>query len=295
VRWRTDRCCSISGYVRHPAEVASLCTDNACVTTQYLFSEPLQSSHREIIMKTKFSKKQLAVACALALGIVSGTAIAQSSPQTLAPVLGPVNEHALVTTTQGQVWVNSFGDCWHSGFGPTPAPNFPCGPQPIAQYVAPYVAPAPAPYVAPYVAPAPIFVAAAAPQPVYEKVTLDADTLFDFDKSVLRPAGRDALDSFMKKIQGIDPSTIVAVGHTDRLGTDRYNQSLSERRVASVKTYLVSKGIASNQVHTSGKGESQPVTKAGQCPGGKNAKLIACLQPDRRVELEVSGSRLIKQ
>jgi OOP family OmpA-OmpF porin len=247
-------------------------------------------------MRTNFSKKQLAVACALALGIVSGTAIAQTTAQTLSPSLGPVNEHALVTNTQGQVWMNSFGDCWHSGFGPTPAPNVPCGPQPIAQYVAPYVAPAPAPYVAPYVAPAPapIVVAAVVPVPVYEKVTLDADTLFDFDKSELRPAGREALDAFMKKIQGIDPSTIVAVGHTDRLGTSRYNQDLSERRVATVKTYLVKNGIASNQVHTSGKGEMQPMTKAGQCPSGKNVKLIACLQPDRRVEVEVSGSRLVK-
>lgn len=199
-------------------------------------------------MRTNFSKKQLAVACALALGIVSGTATAQG--------LGPVSDHALVTTTGGQVWMNGFGDCWHSTYGPPPAPNFPCGPQPIAQYVAPYVAPAaaPAPYVAPYVAPAPapIFVAAAAPQPVYEKVTLDADTLFDFDKSVLRPAGRDALDAFMKNIQGINPSTIVAVGHTDRLGTNRYNQDLSERRVASVKTYLVGKGIASKPALESG-------------------------------------------
>jgi len=79
--------------------------------------------------------------------------------------------------------------------------------------------------------PGPIVVAAVVPVPVYEKVTLDADTLFDFDKSELRPAGREALDTFMKKIQGIDPSTIVAVGHTDRLGTSRYNQDLSERRV----------------------------------------------------------------
>ena len=99
----------------------------------------------------------------------------------------------------------------------------------------------------------------------------------------------------VKNIQGINPSTIVAVGHTDRLGTGRYNQSLSERRVESVKTYLVKNGIASNQVQTSGKGETQPMTKAGECKGIANSKLmIACLQPDRRVELEVSGSRLVK-
>ena len=238
-------------------------------------------------MRSTFTKKQLAVACALALGIVSGTAGAQS----LAPVLGPVADHALVTTTTGgQVWMNSFGDCWHSGYGPAPLPNVPCGPQPIAQQAAPAAAPYVAPYVAPAAAPAPIV--AAAPQPVYEKVTLDADALFDFDKSVLRPAGRDTLDTFVKNIEGINPSAIVAVGHTDRIGSDRYNQTLSEERVAAVKTYLVSKGIQSSQVQTSGMGETQPMTKAGQCSGSTNSKLIACLQPDRRVEIEVTGSRL---
>jgi OmpA-OmpF porin, OOP family len=239
-------------------------------------------------MRSTFTKKQLAVACALALGIASGMASAQG--------LKPVNEQALVTTTQNQVWMNGFGECWHSGYGPAPLPNVVCGPQPIAQHVAPapapYVAAAPAPYVAPAPAPAPIVVAAAAPQPVYEKVTLDADALFDFDKSVLRPAGRDTLDSLVKNIRGINPSAIVAVGHTDRIGSERYNQILSEERVAAVKTYLVSKGIESSQVQTSGRGETQPVTKPGQCAGTTNAKLIACLQPDRRVEIEVTGSRL---
>jgi len=235
-------------------------------------------------MRSTFTKKQLAVACALALGIVSGTASAQSP--------GPVAEKALVTTTQSQVWMNGFGECWHSGYGPAPLPNVLCGPQPIAQYVAPAPAPYIAPYVAPAPAPAPVVVAAAAPQPVYEKVTLDADALFDFDKSVLRPAGRDTLDAFVKNIKGINPSTILAVGHTDRIGSNRYNQILSEERVAAVKTYLVSKGLQSSQVRTSGMGETQPMTKAGQCSGTTNSKLIACLQPDRRVEIEVTGSRL---
>lgn len=235
-------------------------------------------------MRSTFTKKQLAVACALALGVASGTASAQG--------LAPVNEQALVTTTQDQVWMNGFGQCWHSGYGPAPLPNVQCGPQPVAQYVAPAAAPYVAPYVAPAAAPAPVVVAAAAPQPAYEKVTLDADALFDFDRSVLRPAGRDTLDSFVKNIQGITPSMISAIGHTDRIGSSSYNQVLSEERVAAVKTYLVSKGIESSQVQASGKGETQPVTKADQCSGTTNSKLIACLQPDRRVEIEVTGSRL---
>jgi OOP family OmpA-OmpF porin len=229
-------------------------------------------------MKTSFTKKQLsfAVACALALGFASGAARAQA--------LAPAAERALVNSTGSQIWKNGFGECWHTSFGPAPLSTAECDSnyRPVAQYIAP----APAPYVAPVV------VAAATPQPVYEKVTFDADALFDFDKAVLRAEGRAALDSFVGNIRGVTPSTITAVGHTDRLGSDSYNQTLSEERVAAVKAYLVSQGIEANSVQTEGKGESQPVTKAGDCMGGQSAKLIACLQPDRRVEVEVSGSRI---
>jgi len=84
---------------------------------------------------------------------------------------------------------------------------------------------------------------------------------------------------------------IIAVGHTDRIGSDAYNQKLSERRAASVKSYLVSKGVEANRVYTEGKGEKQPVTQPGQCPGAKSAKVIACLQPDRRVDIELIGTK----
>lgn len=123
------------------------------------------------------------------------------------------------------------------------------------------------------------------------KVTLNADTLFDFDKSSLRPEGRTALDNFATQLKDVNPEIITAVGHADRFGTPKYNQRLSEQRVATVKDYLMGKGVAANRIHTEGKGESQPVTKAADCAGPKNSKVIACLQPDRRVELEVIGTR----
>jgi OOP family OmpA-OmpF porin len=230
-------------------------------------------------MKTSFGKKQLglAAACALALSVAAGTVQAQS--------FGPANERELWVTTNNQVWKNGFGECWHSAYGPPP-PAGECNPAaPVA------AAPAPTPYVAPYVAPA--VVAAATPQPVYEKFTLDADALFDFDKAVLRPAGRDSLDRFVEGLKGINPTLISAEGHTDRFGTDAYNQDLSDRRAAAVKAYLVSKGVQSSQVQTSGKGETQPVTKMGDCRGAKNAKVVACLQPDRRVEIEVVGTQIV--
>jgi OOP family OmpA-OmpF porin len=238
-------------------------------------------------MKNSFTKKQvqLAAACAMALGIMSGLANAQST-------VVPAADSALLGDTRGLVVVSQFGDCWHSGQGPRPDSTAQCDPNyraPTPTPVAQYVAPAPAPYVAPA---APVVAPRAAPQPVYEKVTLDADALFDFNKAVLRPAGRDTLDQFVKRIEGVNPSTITAVGHTDRLGSARYNQNLSEERVAAVKTYLVGRGIQPSQVHTSGKGETEPMTKAGDCKGSKSPKLIACLQPDRRVDMEVSGSKL---
>ncbi len=131
----------------------------------------------------------------------------------------------------------------------------------------------------------------ATPKPAAEKITLAADALFDFNKAVLRPEGTAKLDELVTKIQGIKLEVILAVGHADRIGSDKYNQALSEKRAAAVKTYLVSKGLGANHVYTEGKGETQPKTKADQCKGPKSKKVIDCLQPDRRVEIEVIGTR----
>ena len=213
------------------------------------------------------SKKQmsLAVTCALALGIFSSAVMAQTNPA----------DTAYLTDQRGVVVRSGYGLCWHTAFGPavyTPE----CDPAPVK------VADASEPAAQP----------SAAPRPAGGRVTLDADTLFDFNKANLRPAGQTALDEFLGQMKGINPEVIIAVGHADRFGSDAYNQGLSERRAASVKDYLVSKGIEPNRVHTEGKGETQPVTKAGDCKGAKSAKVIACLQPDRRVEIEVVGTRV---
>ena len=210
----------------------------------------------------------LAVSCALALGIASGSALAQTKPE----------DTAYLTDSRGASVKSGFGLCWHTGFGPA-TPMGECGdamPVKVAAAAAPAAAPA------------------ATPKPAGGKVTLDADTLFDFNKADLRPAGKVALDEFLEKMKGIDPEVIIAVGHADRFGTDDYNQRLSERRAAAVKAYLMSKGVDNNRIHTEGRGEKQPVTKAGECDGIKSAKTIACLQPDRRVEVEVVGTRIAR-
>ena len=150
---------------------------------------------------------------------------------------------------------------------------------------APKPAPAPEPKPAPAPAPAPAPVPrqeAPKPKPVAEKVTFATDVLFDFDKSVVKPEGKSKLDDLAAKIRGTNLEVVIAIGHTDSIGTDEYNQKLSVRRAESVKAYLVSKGIEANRVYTEGKGEKQPVADNKTREG--RAK-------NRRVELEVIGTR----
>ncbi len=132
---------------------------------------------------------------------------------------------------------------------------------------------------------------AATPKPAAEKITLAADALFDFDKATLRAEGKTKLDELVAKVKSIKLEVIIAVGHADRFGTDKYNQKLSEKRAEAVKAYLVSKGMEPNRIYAEGKGKKQPITKPGECKGPKSKKVIACLQPDRRVEIEVIGTK----
>ncbi len=203
------------------------------------------------------------------LGVVSGVARAETNPA----------DTGYLTDQLGNAARSGFGLCWHTGYGPAgliPECDSTVVPAPIA------TAAEPTP---------PVVVA---PTPLAERVTLDADTLFDFDKAVLRPTGQAALDDFLGNLKVIDLEVITAVGHADRFGSEAYNQHLSEQRAAAVKTYLVSQGIEPNLIQTEGKGEMQPVTKVGECRGAKSAKVIACLQPDRRVNIETIGSQFVR-
>jgi len=152
---------------------------------------------------------------------------------------------------------------------------------------------APAAPVAPAPAPAP------APKPV--KVTkefdLSSDVLFDFGKSSLKPAGKTALDDLYGKIQAETPKdgTAVVIGYTDRIGSDKSNQVLSEKRAKTVADYLIGKGIPAGKVTTEGRGEAESVTGT-QCDSVKaKKKLIACLAPDRRVAIKVTGTKEVTE
>ncbi|MCX7896634.1 MAG: OmpA family protein [Rhodocyclaceae bacterium] len=193
-----------------------------------------------------------------------------------------------VIDQRGFVAKSGAGLCWRTGYWTPAMAIAECDPDLVKKEEPKAAAPQPAPAPAAQPAPAP------APKPAAKKVTLSADTLFDFDKAVLRPDGKAALDKLVADMKDVKLEVIIAVGHADRIGTDKYNQKLSERRAAAVKEYLVAKGVEANRIYTEGKGEKQPVT-GDKCKNmGKehrsNKKLVECLQPDRRVEIEVIGT-----
>ena len=237
-----------------------------------------------------FNRTKQSLLLATLLGL-SASAFAQN-----AVVAKPGDVIPYVIDQRGLVAKSGTGLCWRTGYW-TPAAaesvmygQFPIGCEcdkdlmPKAKCEPP-AAPAAAP--AKPGAPAP----AAAPKPAAQKVTLAADALFDFNKADLRPEGKAKLDKLVGDIKGIKLEVILAVGHADRFGDDAYNQKLSEKRAAAVKSYLVGKGVEANRVYAEGKGEKQPVTKPDQCKGPKSKKVVDCLQPDRRVDIEVIGTK----
>jgi OOP family OmpA-OmpF porin len=234
---------------------------------------------------------KLGVLLATVMVAASGAAIAQSKD-----IPGAKNAPAYVLDPRGNVVVDPFGLCWRTPWwtpqlagidGPQGAgcqcdkavlPKEVCEPPPPPPPPPPPAA-APPPPPPPPPPPAP-------PKPTTEKVTFAADALFDFDKSVIKPEAKAKLDDLVSKLAGVNLEVIVAVGHTDSIGTDQYNLGLSARRANAVKQYLVSKGIEANRIYTEGKGEKQPVADNRTADG--RAK-------NRRVEIEVIGTRTVKR
>lgn len=174
----------------------------------------------------------------------------------------------------GEVWKNASGECWRDASW-TPATAAPgCGGDATAT-------PAPAATASNAATPAPAAAAPAAAAAAASKVSYKADTFFDFDKSVLKAEGKAKLDELVAQIKKINLEVVIAVGHTDSVGADAYNQKLSVRRAEAVKAYLVSKGVEKNRIYTEGKGEKNPVA---------DNKTSAGRAKNRHVEVEVVGT-----
>jgi OOP family OmpA-OmpF porin len=210
-----------------------------------------------------------------------------------ASVQNPPPAPGYIGSGAGVVATNPYGLCWRAGSDWTPdKAAAPCDAVPRASMAVPppvAAAPAPAPEPAP-------LAAAPAPEPVViEKVSLSTDVLFEFNKAELRPAGQQKLDDLARSAQGANVERVVLVGHADRIGSEEYNKELSEKRAQAVADYLAQKGVDSSRLQVEGRGEAQPIT-GNECSklgkeSNKNPKLIACLQPDRRVDAELLGSR----
>ena len=204
-------------------------------------------------------------------------------------LLAQQSKDSYVQDQRGVIVRNSnFGDpkignlCWRTGYWTPATANCECDAEIVGAACRPAPPPppaAPAPKPAPAAAPAP---KPAPPAVVAQKVTFAADAFFDFNKAVLKPEAKAKLDDLTGKLKGITLEVIIAVGHTDAIGGDAYNQKLSVRRAESVKAYLVTKGIEPNRIYTEGKGKKQPVADNKTAEG--RAK-------NRRVEIEVVGTR----
>nr|WP_315466735.1 OmpA family protein [uncultured Undibacterium sp.] len=218
----------------------------------------------------------------LAIAATAVASFSASAQTTITDIKANTPYSAYVQDARGIIVRDPFGLCWRTGYY-TPADAVagcdlplvpPAPPAPVAP-PAP-IAPPPPPPPAPALAPAPV--------PTSEKVTFAADAFFDFDKAILKPEAKVKLDDMASKLKDVNLEVIVAVGHTDSVGTDEYNQKLSIRRSDAVKAYIISRGIDAKRVFSEGKGEKQPVadnkTKEGRA---KN----------RRVEIEVVGTRTI--
>lgn len=186
-----------------------------------------------------------------------------------------------LTDSAGNVVRNSYGDCWRTGYWTPAMAISECDPDWIKKEVA----------IVPQQKEIPVIPEKIVPPAI---VRLNAGTLFDFDRAEVKPEGKTVLDE--KIVTGMklhtDTGPLLITGHADRIGSERYNQRLSERRANAVRDYLVEQGVGAQRLSVQGKGESEPdpVSNTGvSCRGMRGERLITCLQPDRRVTVETTA------
>jgi OOP family OmpA-OmpF porin len=216
-----------------------------------------------------FKQTTLIAASAVVIGLVAAPAFAQQGKGT----------SGYLTDTRNAIIKDPYNLCWRTGYWTPAIANCECDKDLLPKQVCEPPPPPPAAKPAP---PPPPPAAKPAPKPVTEKVTFAADVFFDFDKAVLKPEGKAKLDDLVGKLKTTALEVIIAIGHTDSIGSKEYNQKLSVRRAEAVKAHLVSKGIEPNRIYTEGKGLTQPIADNRTAAG--RAK-------NRRVEIEVVGTR----
>ena len=274
------------GCVRTQASASYECPSMATARTTSSAAQPTRVAQADRSARMNAAPSAAAGATS-ATTTNTGGALPQASP-------------GYAMSSDGKVVLSGSGQCVRAGHWSPANAAEPCDRMPRADMAPPPVAAAPAPAPEPLAQPAPEPQPLAQPEPprpVIQKLTLSTDVLFDFGSANLKDGGKTRLDQLVSEIQDADVDEIVAVGHADRIASDDYNQKLSEQRAQAVKDYLASKGAKGNTITAEGKGESQPVTgdkcqKMG-AERGSNKKLVECLQPDRRVEIEVLGSRQV--
>jgi len=222
----------------------------------------------------RFNLKLTGAAVALALAGLAGAA--------QAGVPGYISD------SSNQIWTSPYGQCWKTSDWTPEKAALPC--DAVRRVEAPV--PPPVAVAPPAPAPTPLVIVPPPQPPVIEQISLSSDVLFEFDKAELRAEGQKKLDEISDRLKGANVMQIAAVGHADRIGAQNYNLQLSEKRAAAVKEYLATKGVDQSKVRSEGRGESESVTK-DQCKGVTGSKLISCLQPDRRVDIEVRGERQV--
>lgn len=189
--------------------------------------------------------------------------------------------------SSGHYVKNNYGECWRTGYWTPAMAVEECDPELVKKeepkVEAPPPAPAPAPAPAPVVGPE---------KPAFEKVTIQAETLFDFDKATVRPDGKKLLDdevvAKMKEYPQV--KLILVTGYADRIGSKKYNLKLSQRRADAVKRYLEGQGVEAKRIETAAMGSADPVVSCKDVKGRANRfnkKLVQCLQPNRRVVVEI--------
>ena len=198
-------------------------------------------------------------------------------------------------SSNGQVVLSGFGTCVRAGHWAPQHAAEPCDritvaqveppPAPVAAAPEPKLepAPAPAPAPAPLAAPEP-------PRPVIQRITLSSDVLFEFDKAELRETGKQKLDEIVSATKDARVEEVVAIGYADPIGSEQYNEKLSAARAAAVREYLVQKGVSPERIKSEGRGETREFS-AGSCAKLTGKKLIDCFEPNRRVDVELLGSR----